>query len=100
MQAERAALATQRAGRGEAGNLRIGYTSTCAFTPIVLDVLRRYQAAHGCRARPRRDAHDGTTARPARRPNRCGVHPFAAERPGTAVRRAHAAAGTAGRRLA
>jgi DNA-binding transcriptional LysR family regulator len=46
MQAERAALATQRAGRGEAGNLRIGYTSTCAFTPIVLDVLRRYQAAH------------------------------------------------------
>ena len=46
MQAERAALATQRAGRGEAGNLRIGYTSTCAFTPVVLDVLRRYQAAH------------------------------------------------------
>jgi DNA-binding transcriptional LysR family regulator len=45
-QTEQAALAAQRAGRGEAGNLRIGYTSTCAFTPVVLDVLRRYQEAH------------------------------------------------------
>lgn len=45
-QAEQAALAAQRAGRGEAGNLRIGYTSTCAFTPLVLEVLRRYQQAH------------------------------------------------------
>lgn len=46
-QADQAALATQRAGRGEAGNLRIGYTSTCAFTPVVLGLLRRYQEAHG-----------------------------------------------------
>ncbi|MBK8175415.1 MAG: LysR family transcriptional regulator [Rhodospirillales bacterium] len=46
IQAERAVLAAQRAGRGEAGNLRVGYTSTCAFSPVVLDVLRRYQAAH------------------------------------------------------
>lgn len=46
VQAEQAALAAQRAGRGEAGNLRIGYTSTCAFTPLVLAVLRRYQQAH------------------------------------------------------
>ncbi len=45
-QAEQTALAAQRAGRGEAGNLRIGYTSTCAFTPLVLEVLRRYQQAH------------------------------------------------------
>lgn len=45
-QAEQAARAAQRAGRGEAGNLRIGYTSTCAFTPLVLEVLRRYQQTH------------------------------------------------------
>lgn len=46
VQADQAVLATQRVGRGEAGNLRIGYTSTCAFTPVVLDLLRRYQDAH------------------------------------------------------
>ena len=41
--AEHAAIAAQRAGRGEAGSLRIGYTTGCAFIKVVLDLLRRYR---------------------------------------------------------
>ena len=44
--AEHAAIAAQRSGRGEAGSLRIGYTTGCAFIKVVLDLLRRYREDH------------------------------------------------------
>lgn len=55
MQAEQAVLAAQRAGRGEAGNLRIGYTSTCAFTPIASTCFAaiRRRTQESCSALPR-----------------------------------------------
>ena len=44
--ADQAAIAAQRAGRGEAGNLRIGYTTGCTFIQTVVDLLRRYREEH------------------------------------------------------
>lgn len=44
--ADQAVIAAQRAGRGEAGNLRIGYTTGCTFIQTVVDLLRRYREDH------------------------------------------------------
>lgn len=44
--ADHAVIAAQRAGRGEAGNLRIGYTTGCTFIQTVVDLLRRYREDH------------------------------------------------------
>lgn len=41
-----AALAAQRAGRGEAGELRLGFTGSATFNPIVPGLIRAFRAAY------------------------------------------------------
>jgi DNA-binding transcriptional LysR family regulator len=45
-QIERAVFAAQRAARGELGSLRIGYTASAAFNPVVTDAIRRFRRAY------------------------------------------------------
>lgn len=40
-----AVRAAQRAGRGETGQLRIGFTATATFNPVVADIIRRFRRA-------------------------------------------------------
>ncbi len=42
----RAEAAAQQAGRGEAGNLRIGYTGVTVFARVLSDLIRRYRARY------------------------------------------------------
>lgn len=41
--AERAALVAQRAARGESGQIRIGFTGSAAFNPLVPSLIQRYK---------------------------------------------------------
>jgi DNA-binding transcriptional LysR family regulator len=43
--AQRAIRAAQRAGRGETGQLRVGFTGSAAFNPLVPDMIRRFRQA-------------------------------------------------------
>ena len=43
--AARAVRAAQRAGLGETGTLRIGFTGSAAFNPVVADTFRRFRRA-------------------------------------------------------
>jgi len=43
--AERARTAAQRAGRGESGQLRVGFTGSAAFNPIVPTMIRNFRRA-------------------------------------------------------
>jgi DNA-binding transcriptional LysR family regulator len=43
--AQRAMRAAQRAGRGETGQLRVGFTGSAAFNPLVPDMIRRFRQA-------------------------------------------------------
>lgn len=45
-QVERATLAAQRAARGELGSLRIGFTASAAFNPVVTDAIQRFRRAY------------------------------------------------------
>ncbi|OJH42700.1 LysR family transcriptional regulator [Cystobacter ferrugineus] len=45
-QAERAVRAAQRAARGEVGQLRVGFTGSAAFCPLVPAVVRAFRRAH------------------------------------------------------
>ena len=40
--AQRATLAAQRAGRGQVGHMRLGFTGSAAFNPIVSTLIRRF----------------------------------------------------------
>src|SRR5262245_53206238 len=42
VQADRAKLAAQRAARGETGRLRVGFTGTAGFNPIVPATIRAF----------------------------------------------------------
>ena len=42
---ERAAAAARRAGRGEAGHIGLGFTSSASFHPLVPQLIRRYREA-------------------------------------------------------
>ena len=44
-QAERAVRAAQRAARGEMGSLRVGYTGSASFNPIVTGAIRSFKCA-------------------------------------------------------
>lgn len=43
--AARAIRAAQRAGLGETGTLRVGFTGSAAFNPVVADIFRRFRRA-------------------------------------------------------
>jgi DNA-binding transcriptional LysR family regulator len=43
--AARAVRAAQRAGLGETGTLRVGFTGSAAFNPVVADTFRRFRRA-------------------------------------------------------
>src|SRR5271156_3795516 len=45
-QAERAVRAAQRAARGEIGSLRVGYTGSASFNPIVTGAIRSFKSAY------------------------------------------------------
>lgn len=45
-QAERAVRAAQRAARGEIGSLRVGYTGSAPFNPIVTGAIRSFKRAY------------------------------------------------------
>jgi DNA-binding transcriptional LysR family regulator len=45
-QAERAVKAAQRAGRGETGSLRVGFTGSAAFNPVVASAIRSFRRAY------------------------------------------------------
>lgn len=45
-QAERAARAARRAARGEIGSMRVGYTSSAPFNPIVTGTIRSFKQAY------------------------------------------------------
>ena len=45
-QAERAVRAAQRAARGEIGSLRVGYTGSASFNPIVTGAIRSFKCAY------------------------------------------------------
>ena len=45
--AERAAIAAQRASRGETGSLRVGFISSAAFNAVVPAAIRAFRRAHG-----------------------------------------------------
>jgi DNA-binding transcriptional LysR family regulator len=45
-QAERAVRAAQRAARGEIGSLRVGYTGSAPFNPIVTGAIRAFKRAY------------------------------------------------------
>jgi DNA-binding transcriptional LysR family regulator len=46
--AERATRAAQRAARGETGHLRIGFTGSAAFNPIVPALIHRFKRQYPC----------------------------------------------------
>jgi DNA-binding transcriptional LysR family regulator len=46
MQAERAIRAAQRAARGEIGSLRVGFTSSAPFNPVVTSTIRSFRRAY------------------------------------------------------
>jgi DNA-binding transcriptional LysR family regulator len=46
MQAERAIRAAQRAARGEIGSLRVGFTSSAVFNPVVTSTIRSFRRAY------------------------------------------------------
>lgn len=46
-QADRALQAARRGGRGELGRLRIGFTSSAAFIPVVSQSIRGFRRAYG-----------------------------------------------------
>ena len=45
-QLDHAVAATRRTGRGEAGRIGLGFTSSASFHPFVPHAIRRYRAAH------------------------------------------------------
>ena len=45
-QAERAIRAAQRAARGEIGSLRVGFTSSAPFNPVVTSTIRSFRSAY------------------------------------------------------
>jgi DNA-binding transcriptional LysR family regulator len=45
-QVERATLAAQRAVRGEVGSLRVGFTGSAAFNPVVPSAIRSFRRAY------------------------------------------------------
>jgi DNA-binding transcriptional LysR family regulator len=45
-QAERAIRAAQRAARGEIGSLRVGFTSSAPFNPVVTSTIRAFRRAY------------------------------------------------------
>jgi DNA-binding transcriptional LysR family regulator len=46
MQAERAVQAAQRAARGESGSLRVGFTGSAPFNPVVTAAIRSFRRAY------------------------------------------------------
>ena len=46
IQAERAIRAAQRAARGEIGSLRVGFTSSAPFNPVVTSTIRSFRRAY------------------------------------------------------
>jgi DNA-binding transcriptional LysR family regulator len=46
IQAERAIRAAQRAARGEIGSLRVGFTSSAPFNPLVTSTIRSFRRAY------------------------------------------------------
>jgi DNA-binding transcriptional LysR family regulator len=46
MHAERAIRAAQRAARGEIGSLRVGFTGSAPFNPVVTSTIRSYRRAY------------------------------------------------------
>ena len=45
-QAERAVRAAQRAARGESGTLRVGFTGSAVFNPVVAGTVRKFRRAY------------------------------------------------------
>src|SRR5262249_10578223 len=45
-QAERAIRAAQRAARGEIGSLRVGFTDSAPFNPVVTSIIRSFRRAY------------------------------------------------------
>ena len=45
-QVERATVEARRAGRGEVGSLRVGYTSSSAFNPVVPNAVREFRRTY------------------------------------------------------
>jgi DNA-binding transcriptional LysR family regulator len=45
-QAERAVRAAQRAARGESGTLRVGFTGSAVFNPVVAGAVRKFRRAY------------------------------------------------------
>jgi hypothetical protein len=46
LQAERAIQAAQRAARGETGSLKVGFTSSAPFNPVVTSAIRSFRRAY------------------------------------------------------
>jgi DNA-binding transcriptional LysR family regulator len=46
MQAERAIRAAQRAARGQIGSLRVGFTNSAPFSPVVTSTIRSFRRAY------------------------------------------------------
>jgi DNA-binding transcriptional LysR family regulator len=46
LQAERAIQAAQRAARGETGSLKVGFTSSAPFNPVVTSAIRSFRKAY------------------------------------------------------
>jgi DNA-binding transcriptional LysR family regulator len=45
--AERATAAARRAGRGQTGQLRLGFTGSAAYSPVVSEQIRRFRDRYG-----------------------------------------------------